>query len=279
MDKAYFLRKLYLGYKVRHASDHLTYFHKYGQPSQNSQVLELGTGWYPFVPLLFYLAEGGQVTSIDIQSWMTKDSATKAIDRLFEWKKDGRLTEVFSHPQSEARWKKLDAIRKKPEKKTLASIAKKINLTLVQGDIRTVDLPGGNFDLICSNNTYEHIYPEVLSGIIGRFKRLVKKGGIMSHFIDMTDHFAHFDKQITVYHFLRFSPSTWRLIDNSIQPQNRMRLPQYIEMYQALSVPVTETVIWSYDPEELSDLPIHETFQKFSLDELAIKHGYIISKY
>jgi len=278
VTKGVHLTDEHLGHKVRHASDHLTYFQKYGQPTPDRQILELGTGWYPIVPLLFYVSEGGQVTSIDIQSWMSRDSAISAIDRLFEWKRNGQLAEVFSHPQSESRWETLDTIRRAPEKQTLSSIAGQIGLTLVQGDVRTVDLSGKQFDLICSNNTFEHIYPEVLTGILERFKTLVKSGGVMSHFIDMTDHFAHFDQQITVYHFLRFSASSWRWIDNSIQPQNRMRFPQYLDMYRSLSIPITETALWPYDPADLLDLPIHESFQQFSRDDLAIKHGYVISK-
>ena len=49
----------------------------------------------------------------------------------------------------------------------------------------------------------------------------------MSHFIDMSDHFAHLDKSISAYNFLKFSKTQWKLIDNSIQPQNRLRICDY----------------------------------------------------
>jgi len=85
-------------------------------------------------------------------------------------------------------------------------------------------LEDNNIQLISSNNTYEHIYPEVLGGIIQRMWALLAPGGIMSHFIDMSDHFAHMDRGIDIYNFLRFSEKQWDLIDNRIQPQNRWRL-------------------------------------------------------
>ena len=57
-----------------------------------------------------------------------------------------------------------------------------------------------------------------------------------------------------------------------------MRFSQYLDLYRSLKIPVAETVLWPYDPDDLRDLPVHESFQQFSPNDLAIKHGYIISK-
>ena len=61
-------------------------------------------------------------------------------------------------------------------------------------------------------------------GISSKVQTDWKPDGLHSHFIDMSDHFAHMDSSISIYHFLRYSEAQWKRIDNSIQPQNRWRL-------------------------------------------------------
>ncbi len=65
-----------------------------------------------------------------------------------------------------------------------------------------LNIKSDSVDFICSNNTFEHIPADILSAILREFKRVIKPGGLMSHFIDMSDHFAHFDSRITIYNFL-----------------------------------------------------------------------------
>ncbi|NUO03298.1 MAG: hypothetical protein HUU01_22025 [Saprospiraceae bacterium] len=96
----------------------------------------------------------------------------------------------------------------------------------------------------------------------------------------MSDHFAHFDKSITIYHFLRFSEQAWQIIDNSIQPQNRLRFKAYKQMYQELGIPITEENVRPGSQEQVGQERIHRTFlQAYSKEELAISHGYLISKF
>lgn len=99
----------------------------------------------------------------------------------------------------------------------------------------------------------------------------------MSHFIDMTDHFAHFDKSITIYNFLRYSDRVWRLIDNDIQPQNRMRLRDYLDMYERLGIPIITTSIKEGRVKDLRTVRVHEKYGSYRETELIISHAYVIS--
>ena len=101
----------------------------------------------------------------------------------------------------------------------------------------------------------------------------------MSHFIDMSDHFSHFDPSITIYNFLKFSSKTWGILDNSIQPQNRLRHRDYLEMYHQADMPVSHEEIRDGSPEELEKVKVHPEFSNYSKSELAISHSYIISRF
>lgn len=279
VTKGVILSDEHLGFKVRHARDHIRYFQKYRSPSEDARVLELGTGWYPIIPLLLFLTKSsGKTISLDIQNWLTKEGVITAIKGLKSWKESGRLASEFGDVDGD-RWQQLEEILLSEDSLTMEVIKSRINLDNRLLDARNTGLEEGSFDLICSNNTFEHIYLEVLSPILEEFDRLMKKGGVMSHFIDMTDHFAHFDRSITVYNFLRFSKRTWRLVDNSIQPQSRARFVDYIKLYQALDIPITETDIWPIDLEALRQVPVHREYASYTENELAIQHGYIVSQY
>ena len=100
----------------------------------------------------------------------------------------------------------------------------------------------------------------------------------MSHFIDMSDHFAHFDHHISIYNFLKFSAKRWRFLENSIQPQNRLRFKDYKKMYQELELAVTEETLREGNIEDLERVNIHPEFSGYSNKELAISHAYIITR-
>ncbi|MBK7337072.1 MAG: class I SAM-dependent methyltransferase [Saprospirales bacterium] len=114
----------------------------------------------------------------------------------------------------------------------LRDMLEALHIRYLVTDARKLPLNPESLDLIVSNNTFEHIYPNILAEILAEFKRLLRPGGMMSHFIDMSDHFAHLDTGITIYNFLRFSEKNWGWIDNSIQPQNRWRISHYRHLYK-----------------------------------------------
>ncbi len=77
---------------------------------------------------------------------------------------------------------------------------------------------------------------------------------------------------------MKYSEKKWSFIDNSIQPQNRMRFRDYKEMYRESDLPVSEEIIRKGDPEALKRVKIHSEFSGYSDEELAISHATIISR-
>lgn len=99
----------------------------------------------------------------------------------------------------------------------------------------------------------------------------------MSHFIDLSDHFAHMDSSINIYNFLRFSKRQWDVIDNSIQPQNRLRWKDYRQIYRNLDIEIREEEYRKGSVELLSAVPLDASYTSYTPAELAISHGYIVS--
>lgn len=276
ITKGAILNDVYFQMKIQHAKDHIEYHKQYHSNTnkENTTILELGTGWYPIIPISFYLCEIGHTTTIDAQNWLNLDRLKTTIAYFLEWHKTGKLQQALPHLKKE----KLDKLEHLLSKNIdFKSLLKTLQFDYKIGDINKMNLQENYFDFICSNNTFEHIYFKDLKNILYLFKKVIKKDGVMSHFIDMTDHFAHFDHSITIYNFLKYSKTHWQWIDNTIQAQNRMRFSDYINLYNQLNIKIIHQVVEKGKIEDLQKVKIHQSFQNYNAKDLAISHCYLIS--
>jgi len=279
------LDDVHFAYKIGHAADHLeaafSFFSDERIHDRNFHVLELGTGWYPVIPIAMRLAGVPQITTTDLSPHLNVKGFRDASRKIMEWYESGKLSSLFELKDQGA----LNIVRRLAEYNFetrgggVEDLLREFHIQYIVGDARGVSVPDGYYDLIVSNNTFEHIYPDILKDILIEFKRIVKKDGMMSHFIDMSDHFAHFDRSISIYNFLKFSDSTWRLIDNNLQPQNRLRLRQYEDIYNELSIPNQRWKLQPGEPELVESMRLAHPFSSFTSKENAISHGYLLTQY
>ena len=271
------LNDLHFENKITCARDHTDHLLKH-KIANNATCFELGTGWYPVVPLSFYLIGAKQIFTIDLNAHLTKITLLKTFEKYFEWKKNGKLLSYLPQINDE-RWQQLEQLYMRRNELDLKQLLSELNIVSIVGDARRTDLLRDSVDFLCSNNTFEHIYPNILENILVEFKRILKPNGLMSHFIDMSDHFAHFDNSISVYNFLKFTERQWTLIDNSIQPQNRMRLCQYQKMYKQLEIPFNTNLIRPGDLNVISKIAVKAPYNTYNIKELAISHGYMLTNF
>jgi len=253
--------------KLVHCFDHLQLLDN----PDNSICLELGTGWYPIVPIGLFLSGVKKITSIDIDPLCNKERFLITINKFVEWRKTGRLENYLSNID-EKRWEILTNFS---SQNSLVEITKKINLNLIVGDARRINLDNNSVDFICSNNVFEHIHVDILEDIIIEFRRVLKLGGVMSHFIDMSDHFAHNDSTISIYNYLKFNDKTWKLIDNSVQPQNRMRICEYSKLFENLNVKYNYFNIRKGVPQNVKNISIADKYKSMSTDDIAVSHAHV----
>lgn len=273
------LSDAYFEDRLKHAGEHIKNFKTNNSEGKNFPLitLELGTGWYPVVPLCLFLVGSNEIYSIDINKLTNRKRLIECINKFVQYSEQKKLDAFFTIlPERLEKLSYIAAHEKDiPDENKLL---KELGLNYLVGDARKLSLPDQYFDLIHSNNTFEHIYPTVLSEIVKQFSRAQKPGGIMSHFIDMSDHFAHNDKSISVYHFLRFSEKKWKWIDNSVQPQNRMRVSEYETLYRSLNIPYQITAIRAGDTETLEQMKIDQRFSVYPVEIWAVTHCTFVSK-
>lgn len=270
LNDEYFLDRL------GHAKEHIHYFQKITGNFFPNSSLEIGTGWYPIVPISLFLVGSEKIYSVDIKMLTSKERIIKTLNKFLEFHNSGKLKDYINY--SSERFKVITSILENDENYDLDQILQLLKITYIIEDARKLSLADNSIDLVNSNNTFEHIYPELLIPILKEFKRVVKKqNGVMSHFIDMSDHFAHFDKTINIYNFLQFSDKQWKWIDNSIQPQSRIRIYDYKKIYEDLNIPTFELTFREGNINELKSVTLDSTFSNKSLQEIAISHCHFVS--
>lgn len=268
------LTDAYFEDKLIHAFHHFQYYKKHVGKT-NFKVLELGSGWYPVIPVYLYLHGASEIISIDIAQHITKKNLEKTIKKFLEYLPKNEFHDTFLHID-ENRKEELQHVLDAIQDFSIEEIMLKLKMDFQIQDARKTHFESNYFDLITSNNTFEHIYDEILVGILEEFKRILHPKGIMSHFIDMSDHFAHLDNKITIYNFLQFTEKKWNRIDNTIQPQNRLRINQYKGLLKEISLTIMEEINRPGDMEVVKSMKLADPFSDYSLQDVAVSHTHMV---
>lgn len=241
----------------------------------DKDCLELGTGWSPVIPLVFYLSGCKSLLLIDGQRLMDDHTFQETCKQLMDHSKEiSAKIKLEEHSVKN----KLSKLATMP----LRSALTEINCNyLAPYDLLNTDIPDQSVDIITSRAVLEHIPPEIVKNLFYQFKKLLRKDGAMCHIIDNSDHWEHNDKSISRLNFLKYSKSAFNIISsmNPLDYQNRLRHSQYKKMLEDASF----RVVYDESPpddkalDDLSSFKIHPYFNQFSREDLAILTSYIVA--
>ena len=268
------LSQTFLEQRVEWAGLHLDALDRFGSRSEGFDAVELGSGWYPIVPLCYFLAGAGTVSLVDLEDLSRPELVTQAVDGVIAAHERGGLGALGTIEVA-----RVDELRRARERiATDGHVAalESVGLLIRPTDARTLELDAPPA-LISSNTVFEHIHPEVLEAILVRFGHICGPGTVMSHLVDLCDHYAYIDPSVSVYHFLKYSDRVWRLIDNDIQPMNRLRASEYRDMYRRAGVPITEEELGSDGPLALVGEPLDARFRSMDPADVAVKVSTLIT--
>jgi len=276
VTKGVFLSDDYFFDKLIHVKKHLEYYSKLKNNATPVKCFELGTGWYPVIPVALFLTGAQEIVTTDITPLSDKQKFITTIEKFLELKNQHKagFEYLFADTNKVA---VLTEIIAQQDQLSFEQIQQKLHIHYIKQDARKLDFANGYFDFIVSNNVFEHIYPHLLIDILKEFKRVWAPNGVMSHFIDMSDHFAHLDKSINIYNFLQFTDKQWNTIDNSVQPQNRMRIDEYIALYDDLSISINIREDRPGNISELKTITLSEKYKAMAFKMIAISHAYLAS--
>jgi hypothetical protein len=223
-------------------------------------ALELGTGWHPVVPIALALSGVERIVTVDIDPLTDGDRAREALDLFASYLERDRLAAILPGVQAARARRLLDASRglQRGDAQTLLA---PLGIELEVTDARRTGLAPGSIDFFVSNNTLEHIPPDRLRALVTEFRRLAAPGAVMDHFIDMRDHYSSFDRSISRLNYLRYPEPVWRLFNNRLHYQNRLRVSDYRALVEAAGFTIVAEHRTRGKPHEFDDLALDRRYR------------------
>lgn len=261
--------------RLAHVSRHLAAWKEGVQHAKTPVCLEIGTGWYPLVPLGMALCGAKKVYSVDVNQHTQESAHQQLFEALIKAKKEGDLTSYLPDIQPE-RWAVFEQLLS--QKVPVSHLYERLNIVFLTGVLGGLPALPEPIDLIHSNNTFEHIPTQQIPSLLIAIRNALGPTGICSHYIDLTDHYSYFDSNLSPLNYLRFSESRWNLIENSFQSQNRLRVNQWLNLMNEANLPV----IWQDNESGIQDdlkkfRPV-APFDQMDEQDLLVRYTHLVSR-
>lgn len=216
---------------------------------KGKKVLEIGSGWAPMMPyFLLYFGKSRSIATFDLNEHFSKKSIS-------------RLNEVFRSEYGVAPASSPKNSYGLPEEISYYPNTNLINATLPEAD------------LVFSRFVLEHVKPDDIFLMHQKLKKELKPGSIIVHLISPSDHRAYIDSALSLQDFLQYSESEWQKKQTRFDYHNRLRLPQYIDIFKAAGCEIKHLEYDNPKPNSASlkkfkEVELHKDFKKFSEEEL-----------
>jgi SAM-dependent methyltransferase len=243
-----------------------------GFPIAGTRFMEIGSGWYPTLPICLYLGGARRVVTVDLVRHLQPDLALALVRKL-----GGRLAwlaDCVGAPAAEVEARRLRLERRLDGGASIGSASEDVIDYRAPADAARTDLLPHSIDVVFSNSVLEHIPRPVIDAIFTESWRVLRPGGICFHSVNCGDHYAYTDRSIGQLNYLKYSSRQWELMwNNEVQYQNRLRAVDFLDLarrHEFTIVHDTTRVL----PERLAELRrlprVAPEFHRYSEEELCV---------
>lgn len=226
-----------------------------GRSFAAATVLEIGSGWFPAIPVTLSLRGAEKVFLSDLNQHMDESTFTTTLQFLNQ--------HTPSHPRLRAA-KGIDDF-------ALVYLA----------PFNVADIADASLDLIISRTVLEHIFPAPLTSLLVALRPKLKPDGLMVHYIDHSDHLEHSDKSLSKINFLTWSTRRHSLVNRlTKEGENRLRHHEYGTLFEAAGYAVVRTKTHLHEPTQavVPSLRLAEPFRRMAPEQLAtLSSIYIVA--
>jgi hypothetical protein len=264
-------------YKLGQCREHLrNYFERATSGKDSFAAFELGTGFHPVIPICLYLCGAQKVWTADASRLLDSKRVLETSELMVRYAESGVLGGWLPMARQD-RVDGLKNLRASGESLSAQALLEMLNIHYLVCDARYTGLKRLSVDLFVSNNTLEHVPLEIIPGIFSEFRRIAAQGAVMSHFIDICDHYAYADRSITPYNYLKYPSRTWRFFNNSLHYQNRLRVSDYRKMHRDAGFNIIREDDEKDPPEVLGGMRVAEEFSHYPPEDLLTRNSWMVS--
>ncbi|MBU3821374.1 hypothetical protein KO566_04820 [Flavobacteriaceae bacterium XHP0103] len=213
----------------------------------DANLVEIGSGWFPIMPYFFKINEKvDTIFTFDINKHYSNKRIRAVHDSFGITDYDLFISNGFRLPSFIKYFPKQNIINAKLPK---------------------------NIKLYYSRFVLEHVEPNDIEKIHKKlFKEMSSKSAII-HLISPSDHRAYSDSSLSYYDFLKYSKAEWNRIQTKFDYHNRLRLPQYLEIFTKVGFKIAfleydKVQTDSHKYKEFKKLTIHQDYKQFSEEEI-----------
>jgi len=241
------------------------------------RVLEIGTGWFPTVPVGLYLCGAGEIWTLDIAPLLSSAQVKLMLDRFEECERAGELQKRLPWLCPE-RLAKLREFSASWDRRSPAALLEKMNIHFRVREAQQTDLESGSIDLFVSTGVLEYIPREVLKSILLEFKRIGTTHAIQSHYLNLCDQYSYFDPAITPFNYLKYPASRWKYLNSPLTWQSRLRISDYRALFAEAGYQIIRERNTAGDPVELRKVRLAPEFQHYPVEDLLVLFSWVVAK-
>ena len=241
------------------------------------RVLDLGTGWFPTVPVGLYLCGAAEIWTFDIAPFLRSAQVKLMLDRFAECEEAGELQKrlPWLRPERLANLREFSASW---DGRSPAALLEKMNIHSRVRAAQQTTLESGSIDLFVSTAVLEYIPCEVLKSILLEFKRLSSLTAVQSHYINLCDHFSYFDPSITPFNYLKYTQRWWNYLNSPLAWQSRQRISDYRALFAETGHRIIREDDTKGNPEDLRKARLAPEFQHYSFEDLLVLFSWIVAE-
>jgi hypothetical protein len=158
----------------------MEYIHEVGASVENADMVEIGTGWFPTLPVCFALAGMNSCETYDLNPHL-HPKMTFAMLRLL----GGHIPRIAGCAR-----RPVTAVRQDyeylMESRTLEELLARARIRYhAPADASQTDLGTKSIDLLFSNSVLEHVPRHAIVGLFRESQRVLKSGGLAVHCVSI----------------------------------------------------------------------------------------------
>lgn len=288
-DAIYYLGQRYAGgfrdfridSKVQQGVALLGCLSELGQGIAERRAVEIGTGWTPVIPLLFWLNGQEECHTYDIRT-LLKPSLVVESAKQFD---NVPSSASVSQGAGDGRYSFEERKRILRDLVAAGAAAHEImrccNIHYhAPADAGGTNLSDAYVDVVYSNEVLEHVVESTLSRLFSESHRIIRPGGYMVHLIDPSDHFSHSDRAISSINFLQYSEDSFSKYNSRFIFQNRLRASTWRKMIEDHGF---EIVGWraEVDANAMHQLPLmrlDRAFSEMTAEDICTTSIYVLAR-
>jgi SAM-dependent methyltransferase len=235
-------------------------------------ALEVGTGWMHFYGFVLSLAGIDSVDLYDVWDNRQFERMTRSFANF-----DSRFDALkFTGAERERAAAKLALLR---QASSFAELYPLLGFTYIvdeRGELS--DLSTAKYDIICSTDVLEHVYPQSIEPLIESIWRALKPGGVSLHQVGLDDHLSHYDPYASPKQYLRYGDLEWRLrFANRVQHFSRVSYDELRELFLRAGFEDVE-VRANQASVPLNPAQIAPRFRNQTAESLAATRAYLVHR-